>query len=229
MNAARTRERLLDAAERLFATRGFEATSLRDVTSQAKANIAAVNYHFGSKDALVRAVFERRLGEVNRRRIELLDAGGRPASAGGPATARSRPTPERILHAFIAPTFALMKEAPHFIQLMGRFQAEPDSHVHDFVASRCRDVADRFRRALTAALPGIPVGDLFWRMHFVMGALFHTWTCHRNIERISEGRCSMKDEEAVTQKLVDFGAAGLRAPARSKKRRQARTFKGRWA
>src|SRR5262245_39243766 len=107
MNAGRTRERLLDAAERLFATRGFEATSLRDVTSQAKANIAAVNYHFGSKDALVRAVFERRLGEVNRRRIELLDARG-----------RGRPDPEQILHAFIAPTFALMKEAPHFIRLM---------------------------------------------------------------------------------------------------------------
>ena len=210
MNAARTRDRLLDAAERLFAARGFEAASLRDVTSQAKANVAAVNYHFGSKDALVRAVFERRLGEVNRRRIALLNAPG-----------RGRPTPEQILHAFIAPTFDLMKEAPHFIRLMGRFQAEPDSHVHDFVTSRCREVADQFRRALTAALPGIPVEDLFWRMHFVMGALVHTWSCHRDIERISEGRCSMKDEEAVTRKLIEFGAAGLRAPARSRKRRKA--------
>lgn len=210
MNAARTRERLLDAAERLFAGRGFEATSLRDVTSQAKANIAAVNYHFGSKDALVRAVFERRLGEVNRRRIALLEARG-----------PRRPDPEQILHAFIAPTFELMKEAPHFVRLMGRFQAEPDSHAHDFVTSRCREVADRFRRALTAALPGIPVGDLFWRMHFIMGALVHTWTCHRDIERISEGRCSMKDEEAVTRKLIEFGAAGLRAPSRSRKRRRA--------
>jgi AcrR family transcriptional regulator len=209
MDAARTRERLLDAAERLLAAKGFEATSLRDVTSRAKANVASVNYHFGSKEELVRAVFERRLGKVNRRRIELLNG-----------SARGRPAPERILHAFVAPTFELMKEAPHFMQLMGRFQAEPDSHLHDFVTSRCRDVADQFRRALAAALPGVPVEDLFWRMHFIMGALVHTWTCHRDIERISEGRCSMKDEAAVTQKLIEFGAAGLRAPARSKKRRK---------
>lgn len=205
-----TRQRLLDAAERMFAAKGFEATSLRDVTSRARANLAAVNYHFGSKEALIRAVFERRLGEVNRRRISLL---------GG--TGRGRPAPEQILHAFIAPTMDLMKEAPHFVQLMGRCQAEPDSPVHDFVTSRCREVADQFRRALTAALPRVPVEDLFWRMHFVMGALVHTWTCHRDLERISAGRCSMKDEESVTRKLIEFGAAGLRAPARVKKRRKS--------
>lgn len=210
MEEARTRERLLDAAERLFAENGFEATSLRDITARAKANLAAVNYHFGSKEALVRAVFERRLGEVNRKRLALLNG-----------TGRGRPSPESILHAFIAPTFDLMKEAPHFIQLMGRFQAEPDSDVHDFVTSRCREVAQQFKRALTAALPRVPVEDLFWRMHFIMGALVHTWTCHRDIERISEGRCTMKDEDAVTRKLIEFGAAGLRAPSLSKKRRQS--------
>ena len=202
MDAGRTRERLLDAAERLLAAKGFEATSVRDVTAKAKANLAAVNYHFGSKEALVRAVFERRLGEVNRKRLALLHGTGR------------RPAPERILHAFIAPTFELMKEAPHFIQLMGRFHAEPDSDMHDFVTSRCREVAEQFKRALTAALPRVPVEDLFWRMHFVMGALVHTWSCHRDLERISGGRCSMKDDGEITRKLIAFGAAGLRAPAR---------------
>lgn len=210
MDAARTRRRLLDAAERLFAERGFEATSLRDVTSKAKANLAAVNYHFGSKDALVRAVFERRLGEVNRRRLALLNG-----------TGRGRPAPEEILHAFIAPTFDLMKEAPHFIQLMGRFHSEPDSDMHEFVTSRCREVAQQFKRALTTALPRVPVGDLFWRMHFIMGALVHTWSCHKDIERISGGVCSMKDEDAITRKLIEFGAAGLRAPALAKRRRFA--------
>lgn len=208
MDASRTRDRLLDAAERLLAAKGFEATSLRDVTSKAKANLAAVNYHFGSKDALVRAVFERRLGEVNRRRLELLKGAG-----------RGRLTPEQILHAFIAPTFDLMKEAPHFIRLMGRFQAEPDSDMHDLVTSRCREVAEQFKRALTAALPRVPVEDLFWRMHFVMGALVHTWSCHEDLERISGGKCSMKDEGAVTRKLIEFGAAGLRAPSHPQKRR----------
>jgi AcrR family transcriptional regulator len=205
-----TRARLLDAAERLFAAKGFEATSLRDVTARARANVAAVNYHFGSKRALLRAVFERRLGEVNGRRLAFLDSAG-----------RARPTLEQILHAFIAPTFDLMKEAPHFIQLMGRYQAEPDSDIHDFVTGRCREVAERFRRALSAALPGVPSSELLWRMHFVMGALVHTWTCHRDLERISGGRCSMKDEDAVTRKLIDFGAAGLRSPAAGKARGKA--------
>lgn len=207
---ADTRGRLLDAAERLFAAKGFEATSLRDVTARAKANLAAVNYHFGSKEALVRAVFERRLGEVNRRRLALLDGIG-----------RGRLAPEQILHAFIAPTFDLMKEAPHFVQLMGRFQAEPDSSMHDFVTSRCSQVADQFRRALTAALPGVPVEDLFWRMHFVMGALIHTWSCHRDLERLSGGRCSMRDQEIVSRKLIEFGAAGLRAPSKTRRRRSS--------
>ena len=210
MRESATHTRLLDAAERLFAAAGFEATSLRDVTARARANVAAVNYHFGSKRELLRAVFERRLGEVNRRRIALLNGSG-----------RGRPTPERILHAFIAPTFDLMEEAPHFIQLMGRFQAEPDSDMHDFVTSRCREVADQFRRALTSALPGVPVEDLFWRMHFVMGALIHTWSCHRDLQRLSGGRCSMKDRTAVALKLIEFGAAGLRAPARGRRRQSS--------
>ena len=60
-----TRERLLDAAKYLFAQRGVDATSLRHITAEAAANLASVNYHFGSKEALFRAVFVRRIGPVN--------------------------------------------------------------------------------------------------------------------------------------------------------------------
>ena len=69
-----TKERILDVAERLFADRGFPATPLRDITSEAGVNVASVNYHFGSKEALLAAVLERRLHPVNARRLELLDA-----------------------------------------------------------------------------------------------------------------------------------------------------------
>ena len=201
MDAGRTRERLLDAAERLFAERGFEATSMRDVTSKAKANLAAANYHFGSKEALIRAAFDRRIGELNRERVALLDQ-----------AERGRPSPEAILRAFVAPTVALMKRAPHFLELMGRLESEPEDALRDYVFRTCEEVVRRFERALRVALPRVPVPELFWRMHFVMGALIHTWTCHENLERISNGRCSMKDEADVTRKLIAFGAAGLAAP-----------------
>ena len=69
-----TRERILNAAELLFVEQGFEATSLRQITTKAAANLAAVNYHFGSKQALIREVFERRLRVLNAERLAQLDA-----------------------------------------------------------------------------------------------------------------------------------------------------------
>lgn len=207
MDAARTRERLLDAAERLFAERGFRATSLRALTSRAKANVAAVNYHFGSKGGLIRAAYDRRIGELNRERLALLEGAG-----------RRRPAPEAILRAFIAPTIALLRRTPHFMELMGRLESEPDGSLREFVFRKCEGVVRRFERALRAALPRVPVVDLFWRMHFVMGALIHTWTCHENLERISNGRCSMRDETEITRKLIAFGAAGMAAPVGGRRR-----------
>jgi AcrR family transcriptional regulator len=78
-----TRERILDAAEREFAENGLQATSLRTITAAAEANLASVNYHFGSKDGLVKAVFARRLEPLNEARLALLadcesSAGGEP-------------------------------------------------------------------------------------------------------------------------------------------------------
>src|SRR5258708_20774530 len=111
-----TKDRILDAAERLFATQGFEATSLRAITTQAGVNLAAVNYHFQSKDALLRAVIARRIGPVNRRRLELLDAW--------------EATLTRDLHslieAFLTPAVELKRtNARTFLPLLGRIYTEP--------------------------------------------------------------------------------------------------------
>lgn len=203
-----TRDRLLDVAERLFAGKGFEATSLRDITSAAKANLAAVNYHFRSKEALIRAVFDRRFGQLTRERLAQLDR-----------VEEGRLTTEGILRAFIAPTIALMKRAPYFMELMGRIQVQPDAELHEYLFRHCEELSRRFERALRSALPHVPVTDLYWRMHFVMGALTSTWTCHRDLERLSGGRVSTKDEESITRRLIAFGAAGLRAPAARKIRK----------
>jgi len=98
-----TKTRLLDAAETLFADHGIAETSLRDITTHAAANLAAVNYHFGGKDGLLAAVFDRRLSPVNQARLELLEAF--ESAAGG------HPVPlEQILYANMAPPFRVLDE-----------------------------------------------------------------------------------------------------------------------
>src|ERR1700685_813919 len=101
-----TKTRILDAAEKLFGQNGFDATSLRDITAEAQVNLAAVNYHFQSKDSLIDAVIVRRIEPVNRRRLEMLDAAG------------PHPTLEQILTAFMAPAFEVRMES--VAPLMGR-------------------------------------------------------------------------------------------------------------
>src|SRR5215469_6172712 len=110
-----TKARILDAAEKLFGQKGFEATSLRDITAEAQVNLAAVNYHFQSKDSLIDAVIARRIEPVNRRRLEMLGEAG------------PDPTIEQILTAFLAPVFEMHVES--VVPLLGRAMAEP----HQFV------------------------------------------------------------------------------------------------
>ena len=116
---AGTKDRILDAAEELFAERGFRETSLRDITSRARVNLAAVNYHFQSKDALIQAVFARRIGPVNQARMAMLDR--------FEAEARGGPVPlENILRAFLEPVVKNEKAVPpSFRRLFGRAYGEP--------------------------------------------------------------------------------------------------------
>ena len=114
-----TRTRILDAAEELFMQHGFEGTSMRQLTSRAGVNLAAVNYHFGSKDALIEAVFRRRLDPMNTARVAALDA----LEAGG------APTADAIIRAFVGPSLRMMEDAKgggrNFIRLLGRTYTEP--------------------------------------------------------------------------------------------------------
>src|ERR1700683_3072119 len=110
-----TKSRILDSAEKLFGLNGFEATSLRDITAEAQVNLAAVNYHFQSKESLIDAVIARRIEPVNRRRFEMLDAAG------------SHPTLEQILTAFLAPV--LEQNLDGVAPLMGRMMSDPTQFV----------------------------------------------------------------------------------------------------
>lgn len=193
-----TKTRILDAAECLFGDRGFDATSLRDITAEAQVNLAAVNYHFQSKDSLIDSVIQRRIEPVNHRRLEMLEAAG------------PHPTVEQVVEAFIAPVF---ERAPSpIVPLMGRILSTPDQFVGRVFKKHLVVVAQRFAEALAAALPGLTPAESMWRLHFMGGAMAHVLCWSHLLRELTEGACDPSDRKALTARLVRFLAAGCRAP-----------------
>jgi len=201
-----TKDRILDAAERLFARDGIEATSLRAITAEAGVNLAAVNYHFQSKDALVIAVIERRVGPLNERRLALLDACEREAGEG--------PLPlEKVLDAFVRPVVEIFAgHARDFAPLMGRLYTEPSESVEKIYRSQTGAVVQRFIRAYGRALPELPRNELVWRVHFSMGAIGHTLAASHMLRILSDGECDPSDVEGTVKRLEAYMTAGLKAP-----------------
>ncbi len=198
-----TRERLLDVAEQMFADHGFRATSLRLITEQAKINNAAVNYHFRSKEDLVKAVLERSFKPVNDARMRALDE-AEAAAAGAPLTI------EAVLRALFEPTLTAWKSNASFILIAGRLQQEPDPDLHALSLSLYRDLIHRFLAAAKRAMPAVPGEDLFFWIHFLFGAVVHALLSYSDIERLSGGRNILDAPGSFVESLVAFGAAGLR-------------------
>lgn len=202
--AAETRERILDTAERLFADSGFVSTSLRDITNEAGVNLAAVNYHFGSKEALLAAVLERRIRPVNDRRLALLDELESRAADGGP-------TLEQIVTAFISPPFQMAMVAGarsgQFLKLLSHLHSQANPEGYRLFVRQFREVRERFTASLQRALPEIDPDEVARRVMYIVGAMIYAMSpdeafgCERrpNLER-------------QLQSLIDFTAAGLAAP-----------------
>lgn len=209
MTAPATRKALLDAAERLFARKGLHITTLRDVTRKARANLASVHYHFGSKNGLVRAVLVRRAGDLNRGRLLMLDE--------AEAAAGRRPVPlETVMRAFVAPTARLCREFPDFMKLVGRVYTDPDARLRAFWLSQFEEVVLRFRAAITRCLPDVPVPEIFWRMHFIVGALIHTWISYLDVPALTGGLCPVPDDDELVARFTSLSLAVLRAPRHGK-------------
>ena len=203
-----TKDRILDAAERLFARDGFEATSLRAITAEAQVNLAAVNYHFQSKEALVQAVIGRRMGPVNAQRLALLDA--YEAAAAGAVPYRSN----KSLDAFLRPIVEMVGSHAHeFVPLIGRLYTEPGDFAVRLYKEQFEPLAQRFIPAFQRALPDLPRDELIWRLHFAIGALAHTMAASKMLEMMSGGRCNVSDVEGTLARLKAFVIAGFTAPA----------------
>jgi len=206
-----TRTRILDAAEELFMQQGFGGTSMRLLTSKAGVNLAAVNYHFGSKDALIEAVFRRRLDPMNTARIaalEELESSGRAVDA------------EAIIRAFIGQSLRMMEDAKsggrNFIRLLGRTYTEPAKGIRQLIGQMYAPTMQRYKAALERALPQMPRDELVWRMHFMFGTLAYTLAATDTVQLIAGSKPEDRyDARLLEDRLTAFMASGLNAPLKS--------------
>jgi AcrR family transcriptional regulator len=211
-----TRTRILDAAEALFMQHGFEGTSMRQLTSRAGVNLAAVNYHFGSKDALIQAVFRRRLDPMNTARIAELAK----LEAGGSLS------PETIIRAFVGPSLRLVEDAKgggrNFTRLLGRTYTEPSKTLRALIGQMYAPTMERYKTALERALPQMPKDELVWRMHFMFGTLAYTLAATDTVQLIAGCKPEDRyDAQLLEERLTAFLLAGLLAPLKTPMRKAA--------
>jgi AcrR family transcriptional regulator len=198
-----TKDRILGAAEELFAQFGFAGTSLRQVTSRADVNIAAVNYHFGSKENLVNEVFRRRMDEMSAQRLNRL----REALAEQPCAL------EAVLGAFVEPALALAQDrhgGGAFIRVIARAYAEKNDSLRRFLSDQYGHVLREFAKAISACVPELSKEELYWRLDFLSGALTYAMADFGMIKRRS-GVSESAHRERAARELIRFAAAGLRA------------------
>ena len=194
MSQPATCDRILDMAERLFAEQGFHATSLRQITQAAEVNLAAVHYHFGSKQALTVAVFRRRLDALNRSRLQRLEA----ALEKNPQLSL-----ENVLDAFVYPAIAFThgsdEEGHLFMRILMRAFAEQDDELHRALSAEYAHIMRRFAECMARSLPGANAGDIRRQLDFIVGALTYTMA-----------ESDSRDASDIASDLVHFAAAGLR-------------------
>jgi len=192
-----TKTRILDAAEKLFGEKGFDATSLRDITTEADVNLAAVNYHFQSKESLIEAAIMRCAAPVNEKRVAMLEAAG------------PNPTVEQIVEAFVGPV--LEQDFEPMAPLMARVLASPETMQRVF-KHHMETLSRRFAEAIAVALPELSPTERMWRLHWVAGSMAHTVTRAPVLRNMFGGVLDFDDRKLMIARLVRFAAAGFRAP-----------------
>ena len=199
-----TKTEILDAAERLFAEKGFDGTAIREITRAANVNVAAIHYHYGSKEEVLRGVTDRVVGPLNNRRFELLDR----------ALDDAQPYPlsiEAILDAFIRPDIETLQElhkrGPTVAHFLGRTYMDPTPWIQQMAQEQFAEAQTRFFPVLTAALQHLTVEEIAWRMYRVAAVLIHlfaTWP--------DDGLTETQADDTLAH-LIRFLASALQAPA----------------
>lgn len=206
---AATRNLVFMAAERLFALHGFQKVSVRDITAEAKVNLASVNYHFGSKDALLLEIFTRRTAELNRARAKMLHEAN-AAHAG-------KPTVRAILEALIAPPVRWMDpdgERLISVQFLIRARSEGTDQMREVLRTDVSHLR-RFSDALLSACPHLSPEEVYWRLHFSLGLVHNNrFAEFDRLNTLSEGLTREYEVEPLINRMLDFAEAGfLRSPS----------------
>lgn len=203
-----TKTRILDAAEHLFAEHGFYATSMRALTAEAGVNLAAVNYHFGSKEALLSEVFGRRLGPLNADRLRRLDKLEAESGEDGPEL-------EAVLHAFLLPPFQWVKklEGPgtSFIKLAGRMHLDANANLRRMFIEHFSEVFNRFLAAIKRAVPELDDEETMFKVQFFIGSMIHTLAWSQSFGEELFPSHPTPSTESLVEGLVRYSAAGMRS------------------
>ncbi|MGR8946787.1 MAG: TetR/AcrR family transcriptional regulator [Gammaproteobacteria bacterium] len=196
-----TSEKILDAAESLFADSGYDGVSIRSITKLAEVELALVNYHFGSKEALFCRVVERRAAEINAARLQLLERQSMDSSVESIIDAFNRPFLEKSQLGggwkSYARLIAQIANSPRWTELVMSAQFDP--------------IAQSFIEHMQTVLPNSKVDNIFWGFHFLLGAVTFTFAETGRVDKLSGGKCRSTDLEVICEKMTPFLAAGFRA------------------
>ena len=200
-----TRDRILRTAERLFAERGFNGVSVRELAAAAGVNLALIGYHFGSKEGLLSEVYRRHCEPMIEERLRGLEAALR---------LRGRARIAAIIKAFIRPALRQVEveEGTTFIRLRAVLSGENSELLEKLVSENFDQSSSAFIAALCESLPHLSRTDVCWRFHFMLGAIYYTAAGPHRIHAFSHGKCDPSDTEAVIRELVPFLTRAFLAP-----------------
>lgn len=199
-NPTGTKLALIVAASALFAEKGFELVSVREITGMAGANVASVKYHFGSREGLIDAVVASMATPVNEERLRRLD------------DLKDRNV-RTLLAAFFEPLFSQIQSSALseklFVKLMGRVVGDRPYEFPEEVMGQFREVAGRFVPAFMKACPKLSSDEVFWRIHFSFGVLSNTLTNGDLLQKISAGQVGDEELSKTLNRVIDFCEAGF--------------------
>ena len=205
MTTLSTKERILNSTENLIAENGFAELSIRKISLQAHTNLAAINYHFGNKQQLINQVLERRLNnlfQVREKMLHDLNQGNKKMAC----------NLEQILHAFIAPALYMINDRHQggkvFMKVLARAYAEQSESLHELLANRYTPIIKEFAEAIHLACPDLPRETIFWRFHFLIGALTYAMGDF-GASSLSKQMPESEYFNKSVEELIQFGVASL--------------------
>jgi len=203
-----TTSRILDVSEQLFVEHGFEGTSLRMITQQAEVNLAAVNYHFGSKEALFEAVFIRRLAPLITACLAELDR----------LETLPLQSPEALIMTFVRPCLELSKDPSRggamFVRLLSRTLVENHRVLRETVSQQYSVFVERYDDAFGRVLPHLGAEERAWRMHFTFSVMFNAFAGNDVLKIFTRSQIvSARDPDMIVRHLVPYVVSALVAPA----------------